>query len=213
MNEPPTNETPQVAEEAAQLRTRRVLAITLLIVVLVALGYATVLFVAGNALQDAPFAQQILGVRERFRQLISVEPPRQLPPVGEPEEGIQVSPSPVQASPRPVLSPSVIPPSPDAPSLVTFTIEYENTTGVQLTGVRITNDLPSGTRLVNGSANPPASFDGRRLVWNLGTVAPEAKGAVSFQVSTLRKGRISNTAIMSSNEAPDSTITSSAVIS
>lgn len=196
---------------------QRVLAITALIVVLVALGYATLLFLAGNALQDAPFARQIFGVRERLRALTTVEPPRALPPILEPEEGIQTSPSPVVASPiaspSPTLSPTFIPPSPDAPSVLTFTINYVNNTGVRLTGVRLTNDLPPGTSLIAGSPTPPASFDGTRLVWNIGTLDPDVGGKVSFRVATRRTGTITNTAVMTTNETQPTSISSSATIS
>lgn len=207
---------PQPSETTERQQSpQRVLAITALIVVLVGLGYATLLFLAGNALQDAPFARQILGVRERLRALTTVEPPRALPPILQPEEGIQVSPSPVVASPvpSPTLSPTFVPPSPDAPTSLTFTINYLNNTGVRLTGVRLTNDLPPGTSLVTGSPSPPASFDGTTLVWNIGTLDPGVGGKVSFRVVTRRTGRITNTAVMTSNETEPTSITSSATIS
>jgi uncharacterized repeat protein (TIGR01451 family) len=196
------------------IRGRRLLFFTIGIILLVAVGYISVLFIAGNALQGAPFAQQILGVRERLGGLISVEPPRALPPILQPEE-IPISPSPVIASPRPspILSPTFVPPSPNSPTTLTFTIFYENTTGVRLTGVKITDNIPSGTTYVAGSSDPTASFDGGTLVWNLGTLDPGVKGSVQFKTTTFREGVVTNKAVMTSNEAPPSEVESSGSIS
>lgn len=202
-------------DEATPGRARRLLIITFGIVLLVALGYISVLFIAGNALQGAPFAQQILGVRDRIGDIIAVEPPSSLPGrVLQPEE-VPISPSPVVASPRPspVLSPTFVPPSPDAPSTLTFTVSYENTTGVRLTGVKITDRIPSGTSYISDSADPAASLNGNDLVWDIGTLDPGVEGSVQFKVITFRKGLITNKAVLTSNEAPPSEVESSGSVS
>lgn len=195
-------------------RGRRTLAITILIIALVAVGYVAVLYLGGNLIPDAPFAQAILRARERFEEIISFEPPRSIPPaLAQADAGaIRVSPSPVIAV-RPTPSPVFRPPAPDAPSLATFTIDYENTTGVRLTGVTITNDIPAGAGYRTGSASPEAQFDGRRLLWNLGTLEVGQSGSVRFQVVTSRKGRLVNRAVMRSNEAPDAVIENSVNVS
>lgn len=199
----------QTPEEEPRSRTKRTVAIALLIVFLAALGYAAVLFVAGSALQDAPFAGQIGAIRERLRSLTSVEPPETFPPVLEDDRGIEISPSPVVASPlpTPALSPSFIPPSPGAPTVLTFVVEYQNTTGVRLTGVQLTSTIPEGTSLVARSPSPPAAPEDGRLRWDLGTVDPGAGGRVEFQVLTNRRGVVTSEATMTSNEAPPSQTT------
>lgn len=213
MSEERTPDRPSLEDER---RGRRTIAITILIIALVAVGYVAVLYLGGNLIPDAPFAQAILRARERFEEIISFEPPRSLPPaLADQERGaIRLTPSPVVAlNPTPVLSPVFRPPAPDAPSLATFTIDYENTTGVRLTGVTITNDIPAGANYRTGSASPEAQFDGRRLLWNLGTLEVGETGSVRFQVVTSRRGRLINRAVMSSNEAPDAVIENSVNVS
>lgn len=202
--------------EAAALeeerRGRRTIGITVLIIAMVALGYVAVLYLGGNALQDAPFAQAIRQARERFEEIITFEPPKSLPPAltAEGDDVVRLSPSPVIAvQPSPSLSPVFRPPAPDAPSLATFTIEYENTTGVRLTGVTITNEIPAGTNYRSDSSSPGAQLNGRTLVWSLGTLEVGQSGSVRFQVATTRTGRIVNRAVMRSNEAPEAVIENS----
>lgn len=194
----------------AEEESRRTLLIAAVIVSIVALGYIAVVLAGGSALRRLPGAKQIQEAGEAIGGALGGRGPTvQLPPLQTREQAAaQASPSPVV--PSIFLSPSVIPPAPDDPSLVTFTIEYENTTGVRLTEVRITNDVPSGSAFQ--SATPTAAFDGRRLVWDIGTIDPGQKGSVRFQVSTNRKGRITNRAVMTSKEAPPSSIESSATV-
>lgn len=205
---------PDAEETLLEDEGRRTILIAAVIVSLVALGYVAVLLVGGRALRDLPFAKEIQGAGERIGEVVGGRQPAvALPPPLQTQGPVagRPSPTPVVAA-RPTLSPSVEPPAPDEPSLVTFTIEYENTTGVRLTGVQITDDIPGGATYRNGSASPPATFDGRKLTWNIGTLDPGQKGAVSFQVFTNRKGRITNEAVMTSNEAPSSKITTSATV-
>ena len=206
------NQSREAAALEEERRGRRTIGITILIIAMVALGYVAVLYLGGNALQDAPFAQAIRQARERFEEIITFEPPKSLPPAltSEGDDVIRLSPSPVIAvQPTPSLSPVFRPPAADAPSLATFTIEYENTTGVRLTGVTISNEIPSGTNYRSDSGSPGAQFDGRTLVWNLGTLETGQSGSVRFQVATTRTGRIVNRAVMRSNEAPEAVIENS----
>lgn len=195
----------------AEEEGRRTLLIAAVIVSIVALGYIAVLLAGGRALRGLPFAEQIQEAGKAIGEVVGGRGPAvQLPPLQTQEEvAARASPSPVV--PRATLSPTVIPPAPEDPSTITFTIEYENTTGVRLTGVKITNDLPSGVAFK--SANPAGSFDGKKLVWDIGILDPGQKGSVSFQVVTNKKGRITNKAVMTSNEAPATTIESSATVS
>lgn len=203
------------AQESSPKRTAWIL---VLIIGLVAFGYTAVLFVGGKALQDAPLARPIQRFKRGLENLSRAEPPKslsRLPPLtGGTALGPTPAPSPVapRVSPSPSLSPSTAPAKPDDPSIVTFTLEYENDTGVRLTGVKITNRLPSGTTYRAGTAQPGAVFDGTQLVWDIGTLDPGKRGTVSFQVATRLKGRIVNRATITSNEAPASTVESSATV-
>lgn len=205
----------QSPRETAPKRTAWIL---VLIIGFVAFGYTAVLFVGGKALQDAPLARPIQRFKRGLENLSRAEPPKslsRLPPLtGGTALGPTPTPSPVapRVTPSPSLSPSTAPAKPDDPSILTFTLEYENTTGVRLTGVKITNRLPSGTTYRAASAQPTAAFDGSQLVWDLGTLDPGQKGTVSFQVATRLKGRITNRATITSNEAPASTVESSATV-
>lgn len=193
---------------------RRTVGVLLLIIVLVGFGYTAVLFVGGKALQDAPLARPIQRLRQGLENLSRAQPPRslsQLPPLIGKALVPTASPSPVTPNvPSASLSPSPVPAKPDDPSTLTFTVEFENTTGVQLTGVRIIDPIPDGTFLVSGSPSPPAAFDGEQLVWEIGTLAPGQSGKVSFKVATNLKGKVTNRATITSNEAPASTVESSA---
>lgn len=192
---------------------RRTILIAAMIVSIVALGYVAVLLVGGQALRGLPGARQIQEAGRAIGEVIGGNggPVVQLPPLQSSQQAAaQASPTPIV--PRATTSPSVIPPDPDEPSLVTFTIEYENTTGTRLTGVKITNDIPSGSSYRQGSATPTAEFNKDTLIWNLGTLDAGQKGSVSFQVSTNKKGRITNRAVMTSNEAPAAEIESSATV-
>lgn len=214
----PTVSGPRPEEE--EVGKKRTLGIIMLIVTLVALGYATVLFLGGKALQNAPFAAQVLKVRRGLEGLSNAEPPQSLgnlPPLaGRGPLNPTAAPSPItlrsSPSPSPSQSPRVIPPAPDDPSVITFTIEFENTTGVRLTGVKITDKIPAGTAFLTGTASPAASFDGSQLVWDIGTVDPGATGKVSFRVTTRLKGKVTNRATLTSNEAPAAQIESSATV-
>jgi len=70
---------------------------------------------------------------------------------------------------------------------ITYTIEYRPIGSSPLTGVVITNAVPSGTQLITGSIQPAAigEFDPQNQIvrWNLGNLGPGAAGgAVSYKV-------------------------------
>lgn len=112
-------------EPIAEEESRRTILIAAVIVSLVALGYVAVLLVGGRALRDLPFAKQIQEAGERIGEVVSgPQPIVPLPPLqtAGPAAG-RPTPTPVVVA-RPTLVPTVIPPAPDEPSLVTFTIEY-----------------------------------------------------------------------------------------
>jgi uncharacterized repeat protein (TIGR01451 family) len=181
---------------------------------LVVVGYLIVLLIGGQALRNLPGARIIGRIGDKFGDIQDRSPARvPLPALQATPGGAEPAASPVVTRPSPKASPSFIPAAPDAPSTVTFTLEYENTTGVRLTGIRLTDKIPTGTSYRTGSATPDASFDGATLVWHIGTLDPGQTGKVTFQVQTNRNGRISNKATLFSNEAPPSEVESSATVS
>lgn len=208
------SETPQV--DPTPEAGKRTAWIMLLLISLVVLGYTAVLLIGGRALKDAPLS----GAVERLKKGITgfTEPPQTLrgPQALSPRNLVPTSsPTPIapRVTPSPTLSPKVIPPEPTDPSLLTFTIAFENTTGVRLTEVKITDKIPAGTTYRQGSASSGGIFDGTQVSWNIGTLDPGASGKVSFQVFTRLKGRITNEAVLTSKEAPPSSIKSSATVS
>ncbi|MCA1840387.1 MAG: hypothetical protein ABR507_07915 [Actinomycetota bacterium] len=211
----------QDLEEELQEGKRRTGWVMVFIIAVVALGYAAVLFVGGQALQNAPGAGPILKLKRGLENITNAQPPRNIGALPPLTGGKLLTPStnttPIIAkkpTPTPSLSPRFVPAAPDAPSVVTFTIEYNNDQGVQLTNVRITDKIPAGTVFRAGSAvgGVSSSFDGSQMVFDLGTLAPGANGKVSFQVTTHLKGQITNKAVMTSSEAPATTSVSSATV-
>lgn len=182
-----------------------------LAVLLVLAGYVAVIVVGGEALRAAPFGRFILEARSELEQLFGFEPPEVvLPPLQDviqptlPSPFVAPEPSP---SPAPVPSPISVP---DEPSVITFTIDFENNTGVMLTGVRLVNPLPAGTAY--RTSRPAGSFDGQQVTWNLGTLAIGERGRVILELATRRRGVVRNRATMISEEAPPSGVESSVTI-
>ena len=213
------SDTEPISGEEQEEGRRRTGWVMVVIVAVVAFGYAAVLFIGGQALQDAPGAGPILKLKQGLENITNAQPPRGLGALPPLTGGKSSTPLPTPSAifprrlvPSPTLSPKVVPPASDAPSVVTFTIEYTNDTGVQLTQVKISDKIPSGTTYRTGSATQPFDFDGNQLVFNIGTLAPGQSGKVSFQAFTRLKGKISNKATLTSAEAPASTIDTTATV-
>lgn len=67
--------------------------------------------------------------------------------------------------------------------ILTYTIYYSNHLTTNVTNVKIEDLIPSGTTYVEGSADASGgTFDGSKVIWNLGTLATGASGSVQFQV-------------------------------
>ena len=71
---------------------------------------------------------------------------------------------------------------------IEYTINYSNLGSLPLTGVTISDLIPSGTNYVAGSASAGGSFsgggdNGRGIVnWNIGNLGAGQTGSVSFSV-------------------------------
>jgi fimbrial isopeptide formation D2 family protein/uncharacterized repeat protein (TIGR01451 family) len=80
---------------------------------------------------------------------------------------------------------------PSNPELTTWTyfIDYSNQSPEELTGVVVTDTLPSEVTYVDGSCSDNCIFDSGAgtLTWNIGNLASQASGQVEFQV-TLNAG-------------------------
>jgi uncharacterized repeat protein (TIGR01451 family) len=206
--------TAQAAARARQRNPRRTLMMGGAALLLVVIGYLIVLLIGGQALRNLPGAKIVGRIGDKFGELQDKTPTNApLPALQSTPGGVEPTASPVVTVPSPKASPSFIPAAPDAPSTVTFTLDYENNTGVRLTGVQMTDKIPAGTTFKPGTATPDATFDGSQLVWQIGTLNPGQTGKVTFQVQTNRNGKISNKATLFSNEAPPSEVESSATVS
>jgi len=80
------------------------------------------------------------------------------------------------------LSKSVDKSSAQVGDILTYSITYQNISGGGLTNAKIEDPIPSGTTYVNGSATSGGTFDGTKVIWNLGNLDPGASGSVQFQV-------------------------------
>lgn len=65
---------------------------------------------------------------------------------------------------------------------ITYTISYGNVGGVPLSGIAITDTVPSDTILDPGSINPPATVVGNLIRWERPTLVPGAGSQVGFSV-------------------------------
>ncbi len=66
--------------------------------------------------------------------------------------------------------------------VLTYTLNYANDTGQTVTNARIEDLIPIGATYEPGSASDGGTFDGSKVIWNLGSLDIGASGTVSFQV-------------------------------
>lgn len=89
----------------------------------------------------------------------------------------------IRAAAAMTLTKSANPASAVSGGTVTFTIQYQNTSSGAASNVVITDVVPTGSTLVSGSISNGGTASGNTITWNLGTVAANASGSVSFQVT------------------------------
>lgn len=65
---------------------------------------------------------------------------------------------------------------------LTYTISYSNPTANTFTNAKIEDNIPSGTTYIAGSATNGATFDGSKVILNIGNLAAGASGNIQFQV-------------------------------
>jgi large repetitive protein len=91
---------------------------------------------------------------------------------------------------------------------VTYTLAYTNAGGGDATSAVITDILDNNLNFVSGSATPtPSSVAGRTIVWNLGTIAANSNGTISFQVDLVSNAvpgtEVHNNADVHFNDGPN----------
>ncbi len=95
-------------------------------------------------------------------------------------------------------------PNPNQNDIITYRIIYKNETGQDLTGVTIVDNIPDGLSYVRDSCNPGCVFNqvDNSLTWNIGNLATNASGEVSFRamVSGSASGTITNVAVIDSDQ-------------
>jgi len=68
---------------------------------------------------------------------------------------------------------------------LTYTISYSNPTANTYTNIRIEDSIPNGTTYIDNSATGGATFDGSKIIVNIGNLSPGASGSVQFQVRVI----------------------------
>ena len=91
--------------------------------------------------------------------------------------------------------------------ILTYSINYRNNSTVTQTQVTIKDTLISGLEFVAGSCNPSCVVNGNVLTWNIGTLAANTSGVVTFQARvTATSGNLPNSGSIFSNQNTDPAI-------
>jgi chemotaxis signal transduction protein len=106
--------------------------------------------------------------------------------VAEPEAPTTEAPPPPVAKAPAALVVVPEPPAPGQP--IVYGIVLRNTSAETMHDVRIEHDLPPGPRYL--ASDPPAKLQGRRLVWDLGTVEPGAKQRFKITIQPNRPDEV-----------------------
>ena len=84
---------------------------------------------------------------------------------------------------------------------ITYTIEVINDSTVEVEDVVITDNIPSGTTYVESSVSPGGTPAPGKITWNIGTMQPNDRVTVSFQVkATQPNSHIINRAVARAGE-------------
>lgn len=81
-----------------------------------------------------------------------------------------------------LLTKSGVPASVTPDGNVAYTISYRNMGNADAAQVRITDQIPTGTSYVAGSATSSGNLTGNILSWDIGNVPAGSRGEVAFQV-------------------------------
>jgi len=83
---------------------------------------------------------------------------------------------------RPNISKRVDKSSAQSGDTLTYTISYSNPTQNTFTNAILEDPIPAGTTYVANSATGGATFDGSKIIFNIGNLAAGAGGSIQFQV-------------------------------
>ena len=91
---------------------------------------------------------------------------------------------------------------------VTYTIAYTNSGASAASNVTVTDVLDNHLNYVTSSAVPvPSGISGQTITWNLGTVAPNGSGSITFQTDIVNNAtpgiEIHNVAQVAYNDGPN----------
>ncbi|MCX5849995.1 MAG: hypothetical protein NTW65_11185 [Deltaproteobacteria bacterium] len=75
-------------------------------------------------------------------------------------------------------APSTVAPN----STINYNLSYRNIGNQTAHGVRVTDQMPSGTAYVAGSATAPGILNANVLIWDIGDVTAGSRGELTFQV-------------------------------
>jgi len=81
-----------------------------------------------------------------------------------------------------ILTKTSVPLSVTPEGNIAYTISYRNMGNADAVQVRITDQVPTGTSYVTGSATSPGNLTGSVLSWDIGNVPAGSQGEVAFQV-------------------------------
>jgi len=83
---------------------------------------------------------------------------------------------------RPNISKRVDKSSAQFGDTLTYTISYSNPTANTYTNAILEDPIPAGTTYVANSATGGGTFDGSKIIFNIGNLSPGVSGTVNFQV-------------------------------
>jgi uncharacterized repeat protein (TIGR01451 family)/fimbrial isopeptide formation D2 family protein len=90
---------------------------------------------------------------------------------------------------------------------LTYTLQYRNNSGATITGVQVTDTIPTGmTYLTSTPSTGSINVVGQNLTWTIGSVAGGATGTATVTVQTLSSiagTSVTNTGTLSSNQTPN----------
>jgi uncharacterized repeat protein (TIGR01451 family) len=88
---------------------------------------------------------------------------------------------------------------------VRFTLAYTNFSQITQTNVVITDILPAGLTFVAGSCTPDCTITGNTITWTIATLAPGARGQVTFDATVNNgvSGSITNIGRIRSTQNPN----------
>ncbi len=100
-------------------------------------------------------------------------------------------------------------------STLNYGLSFKNRSATTVTNVKITDPIPAYTTYIENSATGGGYYSQGQVIWNMGSLAPDAEGFVSFKVkineNTPNKTPVENNAKITCNEATSAVISNYAI--